>query len=344
MAAVSRRKYGYLGIVLIGLVLLWLWYSIPEATPRYGKFSCLLKDLHVQHKTETWPTAVADLYRSLVYVTAFSSNHFAEAKDMISSVQKCLPETKIIVYDIGLNSNQRAEVVAYCNVELRTFKFDKYKPYVRDCKKYAWKPIIIKEVSMEYDVIMYGDASLRFKSCDISSALAHLLRFPFLDAQPHPTRAIEFTDDGMMEYLHYPPIREVMAEFTVLQACAWLLWANDIMREKFLDPWLDCALHEECIAPQGAHLGRCSLENVLASLSKSLRIISLFIRHTGSYSGCHRYDQSALNLILAREFGLGVIEMASNKTISDSLWTICRQVTHQCHISLCSKVATAPNE
>ena len=149
-------------------------------------FSCLLKDLHVQHKTETWPTAVADLYRSLVYVTAFSSNHFAEAKDMISSVQKCLPETKIIVYDIGLNSSQRAEVVAYCNVELRTFKFDKYKPYVRDCKKYAWKPIIIKEVPLEYDVIMYGDASLRFNvvcykhdfSCTCTRTLIEVKRPP----------------------------------------------------------------------------------------------------------------------------------------------------------------------
>ena len=131
---------------------------------------------------------------------------------MIASVQICLPDKKIIVYDLGLSSKKKEEVCKYCNVELRSFPFKNYRqPNIRTLQTYAWKPIIIKLVSQEYDVIIYGDASLRMTSCDMSGALAHLLKFPFLDLYPISMRAIEFTHDGMMEYLHYPKHRKDIA-------------------------------------------------------------------------------------------------------------------------------------
>ena len=155
------------------------------------------------------------LYDHLVVVTAFSDNHFEEAKDMIASMQICLPDKKIIVYDLGLSSKKKREVRKYCNVELRSFPFENYtQPHVKELNSYAWKPIIAKLVSQEYDVIMYGDASLRIISCNMSKAMEHLLKFPFLDLHPLPFRAIEFTHDGMMEYLHYPKHRKETLQAT----------------------------------------------------------------------------------------------------------------------------------
>ena len=255
-------------------------------------------------------TLITDLYEHLVSVTAISDNHFIEAQDMFRTVQHCFPNKKIIVYDLGLNAKNRHEVSSYTNVEIRSFPFDEYShlPHVKNLHTYAWKPIIIKLVSQEYDIIMYGDASLRMKTCDINPALEHLLKFPYINANTTSHSAIEFTHDGMIKYLHYPKKRKDMADIQTLQACGWLLWANDLMKEKLIDPWLDCALHKECIAPSGAKLWPCQFTK----------------RHDGHYVGCHRYDQSAMNLIMAREFGMEYFWRSSNKTLSNKIWAIKR--------------------
>ena len=79
--------------------------------------------------------------------------------------------------------------------------------------------------------------------------------------------------------------------------------ANDLMKGKLIVPWLGYALHKECISPSGAKLLPCQFTK----------------RHDGHYVGCHRYDQSAMNLIMAHEFGLDYILRATNKTISGLL-------------------------
>ena len=185
---------------------------------------------------------------------------------------------------------------------------------------FSWKVVITKNLSQEYNVIMYGDSSLRMISCDIKEALAHLFKFPFLDAQPLRYRAIEFTHDGMIQYLGYPPSRTFMAKVETAQAGCWLMWANSIMQEKLIEPWLDCALHVECISPEGAQHVPCNFTDI----------------HDGRYAGCHRYDQSALNLILTRELGLDAVQKTFNRKISSALWTIEKRPTKKYTISVCT--------
>ena len=96
-----------------------------------------------------------------------------------------------------------------------------------------------------------------------------------------------------------------MADIGSFQGGVWLMWANDMMKN---DPWVDCALHKECIAPSGSNLLTCRGE----------------APKDGHYIGCHRYDQSALNLVLAREFGLDYYSKGSNRSLSHSLLTVRR--------------------
>ena len=252
-----------------------------------------------------------DMYRNLVYVTAFSDNHFDEAQDMLVSVQKCLPGKKMIIYDLDLNDeNVKHLTSTFRNVEIRKFPFQDYKHilHVSFLLTFAWKPIIVKLVSLEYDVIMYGDASMRIKSCDITKPLEHLLKFPFFGSHPVGARVIEFVHPGMIDYLKFPQRRKDMKDVPVLEANSWMMWVNPSTCEKLIEPWLDCALHRECITPRGAKLRPCHFTN----------------DHDGHFIECHRFDQAALNLILAREYGIDAVFKASNKALSDPIWSIRR--------------------
>ena len=256
--------------------------TVPEA----------LNDTH--HNTSVTsldlPSNVSDLYKRLVVVTAYSSNHFEEGKGIIASVQKYMPQTKILLYDLGLTAKERSNASKYCNVEVRTFQWDKYPEHVRQLSRYAWKPLIVREVSQEYDVIMYGDASVRVISPLIGKALISLLEFPFIDGGPYTMPMISLTDNRTIDYFNFPPSRQYMAKWGTVQAGCWLMLANDIMKQKVIEPWADCALHLECISPAGTSSGRCRMEDLEYK--------------DGRYIGCHRFDQSALNIILAKEFGV----------------------------------------
>ena len=136
-----------------------------------------------------------DLYQNLVYVTAFSDNHFTEAQDMLTSVSRCLPQKNILVCNIGLNKKNKFKLTKkYRNIEIRPFPFEDYKHLM--CVSfltYAWKPIIVKLVSLEYDVIMYRDASMRMISCDITRPMTQLLQFPFFQQELEQSSSL--TDD-----------------------------------------------------------------------------------------------------------------------------------------------------
>ena len=77
---------------------------------------------------------------------------------MIGSAQHFLPTRRIVMYDLGLQESQRKELEKFCNVELRTFHFEQYSPYVKSLGKYAWKPFIIKQLAIEAEYLFWADA------------------------------------------------------------------------------------------------------------------------------------------------------------------------------------------
>ena len=253
--------------------------------------------------------SVEDMYRRLVFVSALSDNHFEEAKEMLRTVTECLPETTIIIYDLGLSKLFQNSISAYYkNVKLRRFPFYAYPPHVSSLQTYAWKPLIVKHVARDYDIIMYGDSSVRLVSCNITGALQHLLHFPFFGS-PIRSKAVQYAHDGMIGYFQYPRRRSDMKDVASLMGGCWLMWANSDMKQKLIAPWAECAYNQDCIAPFGSELYGCHNAEPF----------------DGHYVGCHRYDQSALNLILAREFGLDYFSRSTNVNVSNSIWSVRRK-------------------
>ena len=258
----------------------------------------------------------------LVMVTALSSNHFVESIDFFGSVYAYFPQVKIIVYDLGLTMNEVSRIQSYCNVlEVRKFNLTRYPSHIKDLHNYAWKIFIISEMSEEHELFFYCDASCRMKSI-IPHYLPNILKCPVLPVSWLPDSIVKTTHDGMLKYLGVQKSRQELEQLLPhgFQAIV-IFWANVVLKEKFLPSLVDCASHLECIAPNGSHLWGCY---------KALKPI---------YWWCHRYDQSALNILLLRDFGdtLVALDKQSRTELVDvdrsPTMQYNNRMSYQCNIS-----------
>ncbi|XP_071853016.1 uncharacterized protein [Apostichopus japonicus] len=136
---------------------------------------------------------VDEMYDRLVLITAFSDNHYKEAMGYIGTAQKYMPGKRIIVYDLGLsNTNKRKrqesdEVRKLCDVKLRRFPFNNYPQHFKNLKTYAWKPVIINDMSetqIEMDdsqrILVFGeDPSQISILIDANIVLNNIRSFPY---------------------------------------------------------------------------------------------------------------------------------------------------------------------
>lgn len=257
----------------------------------------------------------------IAVVSAISSNHFNEAQDMIASVQHFYPNLNIIIYNLGLEEKEVENLTTSCNVHVEAFPFGMYPEFVKKLTHYAWKPLIIGELSQEYEVIIYGDASMRMMKPAVDITIPLMLKFPFIPGALGGMPIVSYTHDGMLRYFNLSLSRKELKAFGHLQAGLWALWAKSA-KSKLIRPWTDCAVHKECIAPEGSVKKGCRWE--------------LKQKGNGIYIGCHRFEQSALSLILIREFGIGVwhrLLYLQNET--HGAFKVLRRVSHYFNISTC---------
>ena len=247
----------------------------------------------------------------LVIVSAISSNHMAEATEMIISVQEHMPNTRLIMYSLGLTDKEMALLRSYCNLELRTFDFDRYPAisYSRhNLRKYGWKPVIVNEVASEYDVILWFDSSIRLSRPIDKKVFKYLQSTPAFLTGPWIGKRCLHSNDPIVSYTHdqtlkylFPnksqdlkALRKELVVWGHMQSGICLMWLKEDMRKTILKNWVDCALHEECMAPRDA----------VVDCNPAKRWFIRLFSPEGQYIDCHRYDQSSLDMILYREFGV----------------------------------------
>ena len=263
-------------------------------------------------------------YCKLIIVSAISSNHMAEATELIKSVQQHMANTRLIMYSLGLIDEEMALLDSYCNVEVRVFDFHKYPDLAyakNNLRKFGWKPVIVKEVSDEYDVVLWLDASGRLTRSLDPNVFKHLQKTPTFLAGPWEGRYCLHSNDPIVSYTHdstlrylFPnkshdlaALRKELVIWGHMQATVWLVWLHEEMKKKFLNNWVDCAFHEECMAPRDAVVDCNPLKRwFIGQYSPQ-----------GQYIGCHRYDQSALDMILYREFGVSSTKVICQDFVFD---------------------------
>ena len=159
------------------------------------------------------------------------------------------------MFDIGLDVASLNELSCSGEVEIRTFDFSKHPKFMRieeqDAGAYAWKPLIVKEISSEFDIVLWSDAGNRWNasldpfideakrrnglySGNIWGRLGQLM---------HPGMYAGFYNDSSFASMFVKSHRNCDAAFVVFTKEA----------QDFVHEWSECAKVKACILPRGAN-------------------------------------------------------------------------------------------
>ncbi|KAK0064622.1 hypothetical protein Bpfe_005711 [Biomphalaria pfeifferi] len=223
----------------------------------------------------------------VIIASASSSNHYHEMQAMFQSLHQVVypkfSNFSVVLFDIGLSLEERRITEKNCKCQVVSFPAEIFPPHVKNNLCYSWKPLIIlATVSRARKYLVWQDSSVRWFDnfrvvFDRTQVYGHqFLRF--IDSSRVPSNTIKQTFDYIGDepcaYLPYPEV----------QGNCMLHKRDPFVIQAILEPWVRCALEKDCICPAdpGSVLG-CKTNLIIHR--------------------CHRFDQSALTIILAKVYG-----------------------------------------
>ena len=145
--------------------------------------------------------------------------------------------------------------------------------------------VIFKEVLREYPGVLWLDSSVCVTSSNLSSVLSHAVHISegaaLLSGTGHSNYAVTHPD----MYAYLPSDVNQLRRTQQWEANSMLLYRTRWIYRSVLRWWYLCALTERCIAP-------------------TLHRFCTFDKHDQYtwFASCHRFDQSAINILLANAF------------------------------------------
>lgn len=220
-------------------------------------------------------------------VTAVSTADFYPVQSLIrqwkEEIHNVFKEAKFIIYNIGLYSRELELIKEHCNCEVREFRTSAYPNHVADISTFAYRPVIIQTIIEEFGSVLWMNPDMLFtQASDLKQLIYRGSRDFFLWQPKHFIGTVAYTDMKMFEYLKEP--RCCYMESALIDISTMVFYRTNITWSVIMKPWLKCALNSACIAPPKSRYSGC------------------FEMRSPKTTGCHRYDQSALSIILDRVY------------------------------------------
>jgi hypothetical protein len=194
----------------------------------------------------TWCTG------EFVIVTGADTTHYRSLYQLLSSLRIHEPDTRIIVFDLGLVDAERQDLNrSFPAAEVRIFDYSRYPDYFNirvNAGQYAWKPVIICELLSE----------LKYCVCWMDAGNIVTRRLFWVRKitgkigmySPRSSGSIsDWTHPGTLRFLNVS--NDLLQRHNLSGGCVSVCYKKTRARE-LVNRWKQCALTRDCIAPKGS--------------------------------------------------------------------------------------------
>ena len=147
----------------------------------------------------------------------------------------------------------------------------------------SYRPLLIQEALQEFGAVFWADPETRFTSGYLDAVTSQALRVGVVSwPMTHATSAM--THYGVFEYFNASQSDYYFHR--MVSSAQLLLYNTETVHKELMYAWIRCTLDCSCVAPLGSQPGGCHLSR----------------RPLYTYSGCHHYDLSVLNVVLGQVY------------------------------------------
>jgi hypothetical protein len=199
------------------------------------------------------------LENPLIFITGASDNHYKSLNQFMSSFLNSYGDSqntvKLVVYDLGLSKENWENIQKkyyYTNIIYKTFDYTLYPDYVNihiNAGEYAWKPIIIYDVSVEYhnNIIIWMDSgNVILQKLDV---ITNHLEKNGLFSEESCGSFTKWTHPSTIKYMN---CEDLVDRVCKNGACYGFNTRYDWIK-LFIKNFRDLALIKDCLAPEGSN-------------------------------------------------------------------------------------------
>ncbi|XP_054708211.1 uncharacterized protein LOC129218052 [Uloborus diversus] len=256
-------------------------FTVPDPEEKYLKQLGFQVDKPCLYPKCKWTNVTLP-----VFVTAVLSNNGHFVFGFLKSFHHFFPDHLVIMYNLGLSPSEYSLVNGLCNSTnclLRDFDFGPYPSHIKNLELNAYRPIVIQEVLNQAGAVIMMDVQYVFTSGEIHSILKQAEKEGLVSWSIHqPTSAL--THPRMFDFFNTR--QEKFFFHRMVEPNHIVLYNLQSIHFRVMLPWVKCSLVPNCIAPIGSQNSGCRFDK----------------KPLYRYSGCHRYDTSALNVALGVMF------------------------------------------
>ena len=208
--------------------------------------------------------------KSLTIVTGCDSTHAKSQLNFLASAKKFEPNTRVIVYDLGMRPRQLRKLKKKFDYEIRTFDYAKYPSFFNikvAAGEFGWKPVIIEEVARECGgVVCWMDAG-NIITAPLDAIVDETIRIGFYRLTTNHS-ILKWTHPGMLNYFETPENWDGGQDMSAGGCLAFN--SADLCSMKLISNWSKYAKIKECLAPLGSNRGNHRQDQALLSILASL--------------------------------------------------------------------------